>query len=206
MKKFPLFRPLSSSSIMVINVIVIVIVMVAITAIAVKAFTGPGANQPPSGSPTASLGGVPSGAVMFFNLDACPSGWTEYTAARGRVVVGTPLSGTNASTTGTALTNLGARTITDVPSHLHAVDPPSTNSSSAGSHVHDMTRRTSSYYNTPEGSAQYKEPWGYGNDYTEAAGAHTHTTDITSFNSASTGSASVDVTMPYIQLRACSKD
>jgi hypothetical protein len=32
--------------------------------------------------------GVPPGAVMFFNLTACPSGWHELTAAAGRAVVG----------------------------------------------------------------------------------------------------------------------
>jgi hypothetical protein len=36
-----------------------------------------------------------------------------------------------------------------------------------------------------------------------ASASHTHTTDIGSFTSGSVGAASVDVTMPYIQLRAC---
>jgi hypothetical protein len=30
---------------------------------------------------------VPSGAVMSFDLASCPTGWTEYTAARGRAVI-----------------------------------------------------------------------------------------------------------------------
>lgn len=39
-------------------------------------------------------GGVPSGAVMAFNLGACPSGWSEYTLAKGRFVRGVCLDGT----------------------------------------------------------------------------------------------------------------
>ncbi len=31
---------------------------------------------------------VPIGAVMAFNLNSCPDGWTEFTDARGRVVIG----------------------------------------------------------------------------------------------------------------------
>ena len=32
--------------------------------------------------------GIPTGAVMSFNLASCPSGWTEYSAAAGRTVIG----------------------------------------------------------------------------------------------------------------------
>lgn len=31
---------------------------------------------------------VPSGAVMAFNLASCPTGWSELTSMRGRVVIG----------------------------------------------------------------------------------------------------------------------
>ncbi len=90
------------------------------------AFTGSGSNQPPSGDPVFSVG-VPSGAVMHFNLAACPTGWTGLTAARGRYLVGLPSAGTLAGTAGTALTNLEnrpvgqhAHTITD-PGHAHSL-------------------------------------------------------------------------------------
>ncbi len=53
--------------------------------------------------------GIPTGAVMFFNLASCPTGWTELTAARGRTVVGLPSGGTLAGTAGTALSNLENR-------------------------------------------------------------------------------------------------
>ncbi|MEX2055042.1 MAG: hypothetical protein WD972_02570, partial [Candidatus Andersenbacteria bacterium] len=55
--------------------------------------------------------GVPAGAVNYFNLAACPTGWTELTGARGRYLVGLPASGTLAGTGGTALTNLENRAV-----------------------------------------------------------------------------------------------
>ena len=33
-------------------------------------------------------GDIPSGAIMAFDLDACPSGWSAYTAASGRAIIG----------------------------------------------------------------------------------------------------------------------
>ncbi len=132
---------------------------------------------------------------------SCPTGWSEYTAARGRAVVGTPSAGTNAGTVGTALTNLGSTTITDVPSHLHTVDPPATVSDSQGTHTHTIPTGTgagSNAFVTPTRGVSSSLDTG-------SDGAHTHTTDIASFNSGSTGLASVDVTMPYIQLTYCQK-
>ena len=50
--------------------------------------------------------GSPTGAVGFFNLAGCPSGWTDKTSLwTGRYVVAKPSGGTLAGTTGTALTN-----------------------------------------------------------------------------------------------------
>ena len=59
---------------------------------------------------------VPSGAVMFFNAAACPSGWTAFTAAQGRYIVGMPGGGTLGLTAGTALGDGEQR---QVPIHLH---------------------------------------------------------------------------------------
>jgi hypothetical protein len=72
------------------------------------------------------VAGVPSGAVMFFNLGSCPAGWTELTAARGRYIVALPAGGTLGGTDGTPLSDLEDRpvgqhthTITD-PGHVHS--------------------------------------------------------------------------------------
>lgn len=45
-------------------------------------------------------GAIPSGAVMAFDLGSCPSGWTEYTTARGRNIIGA--GATTIQNTGTA--------------------------------------------------------------------------------------------------------
>jgi hypothetical protein len=170
-------------------------------------------------SPTAKLsvsGGInftgkltENGSEIFANMIApfagsCPTGWSEYTAARGRTVVGTPLSGTSAGTVGTALTDLGTRTINQVASHVHSVDPPATLTDSQGSHTHGLNNAIED-----DGGASYNISGtgqrGSAVGATGAAGAHTHTVDIPAFNSASAGVASVDVTMPYIQLTYCQK-
>ena len=56
----------------------------------------------------ASSGGgdsLPKGTIAFFNLSACPSGWTEKTELKGRYPIGLPTSGTLGQSVGTALTN-----------------------------------------------------------------------------------------------------
>src|SRR3954452_5931281 len=37
---------------------------------------------------------APAGAVMFFDLAQCPGGWSDYTKARGRYIVGNLSTGT----------------------------------------------------------------------------------------------------------------
>lgn len=142
-------------------------------------------------------GGVPSGAVGFFNLLSCPSGWSPLTDAEGRVIVGVSSSGTLAGTQGTVLTDLGTRTINQVVSHTH-----SATTSSAGSHSHSFNDNThgeqwtNGDWNTPyEGGLYtvYKT--------TSSAGSHTHSVTVSS-----AGASSVDVSMPYIQFLVCVKD
>lgn len=81
---------------------------------------------------------LPSGAVMFFDLSSCPSGWSEFAGLQGRVPLGLPAGGMGGLTVGTALTAGGSRTITSVPAHSHAVDPPGASSSSSGIHSHNV--------------------------------------------------------------------
>jgi len=51
-----------------------------------------------------------SGMIAYFE-NSCPSGWTEYTAGRGRYVVGTPSGGTDQGTVGTALSDVENRAV-----------------------------------------------------------------------------------------------
>jgi hypothetical protein len=66
--------------------------------------------------------GVPSGAVMFFSAEACPTGWQPFTEGQGRVMLGAA-PGDGEESVGVPLPPGGLRTITEVPSHGHSVDP-----------------------------------------------------------------------------------
>lgn len=67
------------------------------------------------GSALTGVSGTPAGIVAFSTGVACPTGWTEYTALRGRVAVGLPSGGTAAGTVGSAYTDLENRT------HTHTI-------------------------------------------------------------------------------------
>lgn len=102
-------------------------------------FGAPLALQPDT--PRASaLADTPSGAVMFFDLAACPAGWTELTDARGRVLVGLPDGGSLGATVGTALSNQENRA---VGQHDHPVDDPG--------HGHTVTDPGHSHVATDQG-------------------------------------------------------
>jgi hypothetical protein len=68
---------------------------------------------------------VPSGAVLAFNLSACPSGWSLYAAAGGRAVIGVNAAGGN----GLSQRNLGdvvgeethTMSVAEMPSHSHTL-------------------------------------------------------------------------------------
>lgn len=177
-----------------------------------------------SGSP-----GIPSGAVMHFNLDSCPTGWSELALGQGRVLVGISSSGSRGTTQGTPLNDGGSLTITDVPAHHHTVDPSAfTTSSSDGEHTHKYSMSL---------AGEHSHTWrieninGFG-DYAVAgsennvggmtftppnAGSHrhsltinnsthTHLINVPSTSTSTIGAASVNVTMPYLQLLICEKD
>jgi hypothetical protein len=49
----------------------------------------PSPTPVPTPSPSPIPNAYPAGAVVAMNLDACPSGWTAFTSARGRTIIGT---------------------------------------------------------------------------------------------------------------------
>jgi hypothetical protein len=181
------------------------------------------------------VGGVPSGAIAFYT-GACPTGWSEYTALRGRVPLGLPTSASTGTTQGTALTNVvTTRTITTVPPHTHMVDPASFQTPvGEGTHTHGASASTNGSHDHPldlgnggYGTSRVQGSSSASQDVTDLPvdndGEHSHTITVNSTNSGhvhnvdvpetettNTGDnvagAAVDVTMPYILLRACQKN
>ena len=69
-----------------------------------------------------SLSSIPAGAVMAFDLSACPEGWTELVSARGRTIVGLNPADSSFDTQG----EIGGEkthtlTIAEMPSHNHGL-------------------------------------------------------------------------------------
>lgn len=63
---------------------------------------------------------VPAGTVAAFNLAACPTGWSAYTAGAGRVVVGVGTLGTDTYTLGgTGGAAMRTLTVAQMPAHTH---------------------------------------------------------------------------------------
>lgn len=71
------------------------------------------------GTSQSTAGPAITGMIAYFNLSACPQGWSEYTSLRGRYAVGMPLSGTLEATVGSALTDQEARA---AGAHTHSQD------------------------------------------------------------------------------------
>jgi len=73
---------------------------------------------------------IPKGTVGWFNLPACPPGWSDFEVARGRTVFGAGNS-TNKDTRGVVISNWGVGqtggeeshqlTIDEMPAHSHSV-------------------------------------------------------------------------------------
>lgn len=96
--------------------------------VAASAFVVGAATASPNFTSAAADTGTPPGAVMAFDLAQCPSGWSYYSAATGRSIIGTGryTEGTHGSfafnyslrqRTGTALNRLS---ISHLPAHTHS--------------------------------------------------------------------------------------
>lgn len=136
---------------------------------------------PAAGSETAA--GVPANGIIHTTATTAPTGWAEYTAGRGRVIVGTPLSGTHGGVVGSAMTDLQ-----DVGSHTHV----------GGSHQHD-TGEGHDGTNINSGNHIY----GTGATITMGKVAATTTSSGAGSLTAAGGTGATgatSATMPYIQL------
>jgi hypothetical protein len=150
----------------------------------------------------ATPSGVPSGVIAYM-AGACPSGWTEYTAARGRYVVGVPSGGTVAGTVGTALTNQENRAV--------------------GQHTHTFSGSALAAHNhTQDAHLHGRTSWSNsGNGSTYARGVSGNQSNVNSNNATATNQAAsagtpagtnansgsvAGTNAPYIQLTVCQKD
>jgi len=132
--------------------------------------------------PACQYVGYPAHAIML-TTSGCPPGWSEYTGARGRYLVGSP-AGTPGGTTGTALTNLENR---DVGRHRHSINDPG--------HTHSIT--------TDQGGGDCCHYGGSG-VFDTLNGGTMSSSGLNISGTQNTGSAGTNV--PYIQVRICEKD
>jgi len=175
-------------------------------------------RQPASATAPAKLAAtIPSGAVVFFNLGACPNGWTEHTNARGRAVVGLPTGGTLGGTVGTPFGNL------EEGKHNHTLSATvSTNLAGRHNHIWSSVQSVGGdvQWQTYDASGvlQLAYFWqnGIGSEgsgiyplaaqpsqtlYTNEFGGHAHDLTIGPVATTNNGSG-----LPYVQLLACRKD
>lgn len=117
----------------------------------------------PPGGGGGGGGGSATPMIALFN-GPCPTGWTEFAAAQGRVVVGLPVGGTLAGTVGAALGDLGTVTISTVVSHVHAVGTLANAAEAA--HTHGV--------GTYDAATEAAHTHGVGSLDAAAEAAHTH--------------------------------
>jgi hypothetical protein len=164
---------------------------------------------------------VPTGMVAFFPSTQCPPGWSEETSARGRTVVGLPLSGTISGTVGTALTD------TENRSHDHDLSLAAGNTGTDGDHNHTgivsivgaHTHGDDTGVTSDTGNHDCDDAFtcgGVGTSHTHpiaSDGGHSHLIQgdtghshtIGGTSGTSSGASTSDV-MPYLQLLVCKKD
>jgi hypothetical protein len=143
---------------------------------------------------------VPSGAVMFFDAPGCPSGWQEYTLARGRTVVGLTRDGTLRGLVAPRLGDREQLVTSDVGDHNHvwsryARDAKNWYTYNSGGGIEELVDWVDGTDNLGGGEFPLQphssEDSGSGVNYyfTTREGSHHHV-----------------ATMPYVQLLACRKN
>ena len=80
-------------------------------------------NSTFDGVDVAAIASVPANLVAYrASGESTPSGWSEYTSCRGRMIVGLPSGGSDGGTVGTVLDNLDDRTHNHtLSSHTHPI-------------------------------------------------------------------------------------
>jgi len=143
---------------------------------------------------------MPRGAVLAFDLAGCPAGWSPYTPAANRVIIGVSPTLPRGSMVGDSMFTL---TLAHLPSHNHGVD---LTSEASGEHSHSFLTSSGgdAAHNRSDisvGNAGATAIAGFG---TSAAGSHTHRVSGTT---GATGSGSAfDNRQESIALLYCRKD
>src|SRR3954469_17255010 len=148
-----------------------------------------GAPGTPGTPGTAGVDAVaPAGAIMYFDLAACPAGWSSFDAARGRYLVGLPSGGTAGAAVGIALANQENR---PTGQHTHGVNDPG--------HVHAVGYDTEQLANTGNtiGGTRMQGGTNSGSENSDPA--------FTGITIAAAG-AVAGTNAPYLQLVACRKN
>jgi len=167
--------------------------------------------------------GVPAGAIMMF-AGACPKGWSEYTALRGRFPRGEPAGAANSLNTGgsddeqvIAHSHTASGSTNAAGAHAHSV---SGSTSQDGSHIHLETvaqgggngcgvtyacdRIMTNTPNTGPNTAPAGDHAHSVSGSTDAAGGHSHDLSIAV---ASTGVAGAGKNVPsFAEVIFCRKD
>jgi hypothetical protein len=115
---------------------------------------------------TQATAAPPAGAVIAFNLSACPAGWSEYTPARGRFIRGIDKSGGNIDPDGQR--SLGSTQDDAIRNITGSVSGPM----GAGNRAWDWGFRpgTSGAFTVPNNLGTYNR---YAGDYTPPGGVGT---------------------------------
>jgi len=93
---------------------------------------------------------LPAGTVIPFNLSSCPTGWSEYTAARGRTIIGTNPTAAGGISVRTLGQTGGAEThtltIAEMPAHSHGGGATTDPAGTAGATFNTTGAMTGSGY------------------------------------------------------------
>lgn len=143
-----------------------------------------------SGANLTNIASVPSGAIFYFDrttATGCPSGYTEFTSARGNYVVGLTNGGTKTTQVGTALTNQENR---PAGQHNHGVTDPG--------HTHNLNTDPTELGGGSGASIFFSAN-------APLAGAVVSATTGVTVNQSSGTSGIAGTNSPYIQLLVCQK-
>ena len=145
-----------------------------------------------------TLGGVPAWAVMAFNLNKCPTWWHEYTAARGRFIMGKGYYDTLGDVGGNSYVYLQ---IDQMPAHAHYMVAKWAKNSSQYVYDHDGMN----YPDYPLAYEDDHDDSGSDGDFSYTLAAYPGKAEIWKTSTAWWYKA-VDLLNPYIKLIYCEKE